>query len=414
MTDFWVSKPKHFCNLCKVWCQGDPVSIKRHEDGFGHKNKVAHRLKIRRRAQPSGNDPEVAKQLADIEAAAASSIQATVASGHFAGSIDVELGSARSAGARTRNLAGPRSGGKGWYEGDPTADFYEPFNARSFGETQEAAQKDDEEEEDEGGEYIAKGVKYFQGKAHVDKFRTGGDCEVWVESCESWLPAVVRQVKRFSSANKGEERLYDIDLVGGEEPLRDEGGSRLERYMRAQRNNILVDVAAKDIRVAADPDGVWRPTARQDAVVAVSVPAVPSSQNVDENTGFGQWTTVAVREVDEAEEERKRLAAEALSQAKRKAELRQKHDEDAAARDRAKFMCDIEERRDALNSHLGLFDRTDVYRGVKLANDDDTAPPRSSEVEQSAVTAESTAPPPVFKKRKVNSAFRKKITVSLA
>jgi hypothetical protein len=36
MTEFWVSNAKHYCKHCKVWMQGDKVSIKNHEVGKRH------------------------------------------------------------------------------------------------------------------------------------------------------------------------------------------------------------------------------------------------------------------------------------------------------------------------------------------------------------------------------------------
>lgn len=378
-----MSKAKHFCNLCKVWCQGDPVSIKRHEAGLGHKNKVAHRLKAKRRGTPSAADPDVVRQVASIEAAAAASMRATAASGQFAGAVDVDVRSLGSGSSSVwREPGGGHRRGEGRYEGDPTADFYEQFDARSF--RAPAAAPEEREEEDQGGEYVARGVRYLQGLAFADKFRTGSACETWDEAEERWRPAVVRLVKRYSSAS-GEERLFDIELNDKPETI-DEGKSRVERHIRGARDALLRDVKAKDIRVVAD---AVQPEPRR--------PPPRPREALDENTGMGKWTTVAVRAVPEPAQPKKEDAA-----SRRREDRESRRRQDAA--DRAKAMCDLEESRDALNSHISLFGATDVYRGVQLADEEPLA---------EAPTEEKTSvAPAVFKKRKVTAAFRQKKATS--
>lgn len=403
MTEFWVSRPKHFCTLCKVWCQGDPVSIKRHEEAPGHKNKLAHRLKAKRQSRQHPHSSDVAAQLSQIEAAAAASMRQTAASGAFAGAINTnEFLSTehsqphRSGGGRTRD-------GGGRFEGDPTADFYENFNARSFQDDGKNA--GEEEEEDLGGEYVVKGTRYFQGKAHAEKFRTGSDCQVWVESAESWLPGVIKRVKRYGSAS-GEERVFDVEVAAkDDEELT--GESRVEKHLRRLRRNdtLMVDVDAKDIRVAGDPtDGVWRPPKSQ------PIPEMPTTvAEVDAHTGLGKWTTVSVRQVDEEEEERKRARRES-QQAKREAKAQAA---EQRAKDEARAASFLEENRQALNSHLGVYDRVDVYKGVKLVKDEDeekavNVVPTTKVEEEEEESGISRAFS--FKKRKVeNTRFRKKI-----
>lgn len=410
MTDFWVSNAKHFCNLCKVWCQGDPVSIKRHEEGPKHKDRVAARLKAaRRKSQPS--DEDVARQLREIEAAAAESMRQTAASGTFAGTLDVDP-TVGVRPVRARPGIGPRPG-EGWYKGDSTADFHDNFDAHSFRETRPAVR---EEDEDPGGEYVARGIKYFQGLAHRDKFVTRGLCELWVEATDKWLPAVVVQVKRFA-AGDSEDRTYDVRLLVEPPELPSAGATRLERHLAAAaRDNLVRDVNAKDLRVKADSDGVWRPRRTDDAKVDEARPffrdqtpiEAPPPQ-VDQNTGIGQWTTVAVREFDEAKEEALRLDAEAKRESLRARREQVRQAESRHAADRARQLNAVEESRDALNSQLGVYDRTDVYRGIKLHADDDVFDAGSG-----ATTEEHSAPDAtqaVFKKRKKapnSTAFRRK------
>ena len=56
-------------------------------------------------------------------------------------------------------------------------------------------------------------------------------------------------------------------------------------------------------------------------------------------------------------------------------------------------------------SQLGVHDRTDEYRGIKLADDNNADAAAEREPQP---TRDPSAPPPAFKRRKVHAAFRKK------
>ena len=75
MCDFWVSQARHYCNYCKVWTSGSKESVRRHEEGARHKDRVAQILKKKRQGPRVPADARnLQKQLADIEAAAAASM----------------------------------------------------------------------------------------------------------------------------------------------------------------------------------------------------------------------------------------------------------------------------------------------------------------------------------------------------
>lgn len=84
MTERWVSQPKHFCNYCKIWAQGDPVSIKLHEQGKNHQVNVKQYLIDQRKQKLENADQtnELQRTLAGIEAAAREQVARD-----FAGSV---------------------------------------------------------------------------------------------------------------------------------------------------------------------------------------------------------------------------------------------------------------------------------------------------------------------------------------
>jgi hypothetical protein len=83
MTTYWVSQPKNWCKHCKVWTDGKPGAIKKHELGKKHKEAVELFLKTsaQNRKNANGGDNELAKELARIEKAAMSSAKDDIAQG---------------------------------------------------------------------------------------------------------------------------------------------------------------------------------------------------------------------------------------------------------------------------------------------------------------------------------------------
>lgn len=69
MADYWISLPKHFCEYCKVWCQGDPASVKHHESGKKHKETVQRYFFDRKKAKidEDKRQREIDKELRDMD-----------------------------------------------------------------------------------------------------------------------------------------------------------------------------------------------------------------------------------------------------------------------------------------------------------------------------------------------------------
>jgi len=114
---------------------------------------------------------------------------------------------------------------------------------------------------------------------------------------------------------------------------------------------------------------------------------------------------VAVRQVDDAAEASAEAHRRENADAARDKRDRQRREATGSIDDRARQICERAERIEALSSQLGVHDRTDEYRGIKLA-DDDNADAAAERAPQPA--RDPGAPPPAFKRRKVHAALRKK------
>ena len=185
--------------------------------------------------------------------------------------------------------------------------------------------------------------------------------------------------------------------------------SRTAAHLAAvARDTTLRDLAAADLRVAA-VDGAYVPRTVDcddgaDAPPPESVrPAAPIAR--DEATGLGVWQTVAVRQVDDAAEASAEAHRRENADAARDKRDRQRREAAGSIDDRARQMCERAERVEALSSQLGIHDRTDEYRGIKLADDNNADAAAEREPQP---TRDPSAPPPAFKRRKVHAAFRKK------
>ena len=195
--------------------------------------------------------------------------------------------------------------------------------------------------------------------------------------------------------------------------------SRTAAHLAAvARDATLRDLTAADLRVAA-VDGAYVPRTVDcddgtDAPPPESVrPAAPVAR--DEATGLGVWQTVAVRDVDDAAETSAEAHRRENADAARDKRDRPRHEAAGSIDDRARQMCERAERVEALSSQLGVHDRTDEYRGIKLADDDAVAVVEAvveaAPVRTPQPARDPSALPPAFKRRKVHASFRKKKVV---
>ena len=366
MCDFWVSQARHYCNYCKVWTSGSKESVRRHEEGARHKDRVAQILKKKRQGPRVPADARnLQKQLADIEAAAAASMGASAR-----GERGVRRRAKRRCAKRLRaggqrrtadDVAGHGRGGRAPCAAAARVDGPDVADAAIGGRRRGDGGPTSRGRRRRGRVHRARrapgafscyrislarasqprrtrvraGVLYFAGERHPDKLRTRGVCEVWLESADAWVPATILKVKRHAKgAEGGEARTYDVRLLPRDAapagpppapdrrwPPRPSAGSRARstagtaaaaplsrtaaHLAAVARDTTLRDLAAADLRVAA-VDGAYVPRTVDcdDGADAPPPESVRPAAPIarDEATGLGVWQTVAVRQVDDAAE----------------------------------------------------------------------------------------------------------------
>ena len=231
MTEFWVSNAKHYCKYCKVWMQGDRVSIRNHESGKRHQEALLEFKKERSEAKRGAalDERELQKQLREIEKAAAAAVDQDLASGavRFSEKVSGAFVASRYGGSSRgappppppppgagggsileRQRATVRGAGGDGGEWDCPACGAHNFKSRTAcfrcsaprppqpgepGYENEAAPDD--------GVYTIKGVTYLDGKIHEAKLRRNTTAQVWVEAREEWFDCVVLAVKDVAVAH---------------------------------------------------------------------------------------------------------------------------------------------------------------------------------------------------------------------
>ena len=163
MCDFWVSQARHYCNYCKVWTSGSKESVRRHEEGARHKDRVAQILKKKRQGPRVPADARnLQKQLADIEAAAAASMGASARGerGAFAGALNAGgLNVSAPAGRGGRPTTWPGMGEAGGHRAPPPREWAGPtWQMPRSADDAEAMEDQRPAGDDDAGEYTVRGA----------------------------------------------------------------------------------------------------------------------------------------------------------------------------------------------------------------------------------------------------------------
>ena len=163
MCDYWVSQARHYCNYCKVWTSGSKESVRRHEEGARHKDRVAQILKKKRQGPRVPADARnLQKQLADIEAAAAASMGASARGerGAFAGALNAGgLNVSAPAGRGGRPTTWPGMGEAGGHRAPPPREWTGPtWQMPRSADDAEAMEDQRPAGDDDAGEYTVRGA----------------------------------------------------------------------------------------------------------------------------------------------------------------------------------------------------------------------------------------------------------------
>ncbi|KAG6611029.1 WW domain-binding protein 4 [Phytophthora cinnamomi] len=333
MADYWVSRERHYCKYCNVWMQSDKLSIKHHEQGRKHKEKMEETLKAKRQAKSdaSSAQKELREQLQQIEEAAQAKYEQDMAGrappppprrpgqGHAPPPPPRRPGqsggnapppppsrSAQGAGGNAPQRKPPSSGG-GQYR-PPLVQEEEP----------------EEEEEDDKGVYAVRGVVYLEGKKHDAQLETGSACQIWVEDAEQWIDALVERATVHTVPNT--ELSFRRFTVMYMLPPSEDAEKNGEKPKPVTEQEVLADrlriplPANVTLEAAEKMVDQWR-NGGDAAGAEVQPPVV-----IDETTGMGEWSTVEVRQIDERPEAVAKRAEEAEAEAARLAEEQKRMD----------------------------------------------------------------------------------------
>ncbi|EEY61616.1 uncharacterized protein PITG_01944 [Phytophthora infestans T30-4] len=304
MVDYWVSKERHYCKYCNVWMQSDRVSIKHHEQGRRHKEKVDETLKQKRKAKSDANNSqrELQDQLKQIEEAAQAKYAQDMAT-------------------RRAPPPPPRPG----QSNAPPPPPRRPGQSagRQFRPPVQL-EEEPEDEEDDNGVYAVRGVVYLEGKKHESQLETGSACQIWVEEAEQWVDALVEQATVHTVPNT--EVSFRRFTVMYMLPPSEEAMKNGEKAEPMTENEVLADrlriplPANVTLEAAEEMVEQWRNG--DDATQTNTKPSVI----IDETTGMGVWSTVEVRQIDESPEAVVKRAAEAEAEVERTAEEQKRLD----------------------------------------------------------------------------------------
>ncbi|ETN24945.1 hypothetical protein PPTG_01106 [Phytophthora nicotianae INRA-310] len=360
MVDYWVSKERHYCKYCNAWMQNDKMSIKHHEQGRRHKEKVEETLKHKRKAKSEANNSqkELNDQLKQIEEAAQAKYAQDMANRRAPpppprpGHSNAPPPPPRRPGQSSASAPPP-----------PRREIHSNITAPppqqpSSGQYRPPIipEEPEEKDEDDKGVYAVRGVVYLEGKKHESQLETGSACQIWVEEAEKWVDALVEQatVHTVPNTELSFRRFKVMYMLPPSEEAAKNGEKpkpMTEHEVRADRLRIPLP-ANVTLEAAEKMVDQWRNDG--DATDRNSKPSVL----IDETTGMGMWSTVEVRQIDESPEAVAKRAAEAEAEAERTA-------------DEQKRLDALEDFSSQGDNALGAFNPWGgSYKGVNI---DDTA-----------------------------------------
>ncbi|KAE9362133.1 hypothetical protein PF008_g339 [Phytophthora fragariae] len=334
MVDYWVSRERHYCKYCNVWMQSDKLSIKHHEQGRKHKEKMEETFKAKRQAKSDAScaQKELQDQLKQIEEAAQAKYEQDMA-GLAPPPPPRRPGQANAppppprrpgpSGSNARPPPPPRPAQRG-ANAPPAPSRSSSLSGGQYRPQVEQEEELQEEEEDDKGVYAVRGVVYLEGKKHETQLETGSACQIWVEEAEQWIDALVERATVHTVPNT--ELSFRRFTVMYMQPPSEDAEKNGEKPKPMTEHEVLADrlrvplPANVTLEAAEKMVDQWRNGG--DAAGAATQPPVV----IDETTGMGEWSIVEVRQIDESPEAVAKLAAEEEAEATRLAEEQKRMD----------------------------------------------------------------------------------------
>ncbi|CAH0477968.1 unnamed protein product [Peronospora belbahrii] len=318
MVDYWVSRERHYCKYCNVWMHIDKLSIKHHEQGRKHKDKIQETLKLKRQAKSDAANAqkEVYEQIKLIEEEAQVKYDQDMAIRGMRPPPPPRFGKSNAAPPPPRQSSVKTP----ILSSNTRKQLHEVYYCPHI----EPKEVDEEKQEEDNGVYAVRGNVYLEGKKHETQLEGGSACQIWVEKTEQWLDALVEQatVHTVPNTDMSFRRFTIMYMLPPSEESVKNGDNKptpvTEREVLADRlriplpTNMTLETAGKMVET-------WRNGGTVEA--APRAPVV-----VDETTGMGEWSTVEVRQIDESPEAIAKCAEDAEAKATRLAEEQNKID----------------------------------------------------------------------------------------
>ncbi|GMF24501.1 unnamed protein product [Phytophthora lilii] len=324
-------------------------SIKHHEQGRKHKDKVEETFKLKRQAKSdtSNAQKELRDQLQQIEEAAQAKYEQDMANPSRKapppprrpgqsnappppprpgqsnappppprpGQGNAPLPPPRNLGQKNAAAPPPRPGQNS--SSAPLPPPPRPLPSSNAGPYHPFPMEEEPEEKDEDdkGVYAVRGVVYLEGKKHETQLETGSACQIWVEDAEQWLDALVEQATVHTVPNT--ELSFRRFTIMYMLPPSEEASKNGEKPQPVTEREVLADrlriplPANVTLEAAETMVDQWRNGG--DAAAS----GTQSSVVIDETTGMGEWSTVEVRQIDESPEAVAQRAAEAEAEVAR-------------------------------------------------------------------------------------------------
>jgi hypothetical protein len=190
MTEYWVSQAKFYCKYCNVWIADNKPSRQHHDTGVKHKEKVSLFNKKKREDKLFGakSEHDLKQQLASIEKAALQAVaqDREELPGMFG------ISSSVSTAYHHRNSNQSNLGIL-----SNLSERQSTFSLKNIDQTNTLESIAKNLREDETGRYTIKGQTYLEGRFHEEKLKTNVECEIFIESLDEWIPAIILSSKEI-------------------------------------------------------------------------------------------------------------------------------------------------------------------------------------------------------------------------
>uniref|UniRef100_A0AAV1T5I4 Matrin-type domain-containing protein n=1 Tax=Peronospora matthiolae TaxID=2874970 RepID=A0AAV1T5I4_9STRA len=376
MVDYWVSRERRCCKYCNVWMPSDKTSIKHHEQGRKHKEKVEEVLELNRRTKLDAKNAqkEIQNQLQRIEEAAHAKFEQDLVRCSTKAQVSTSGQTVASSlpPFRPTQIKAVSCFVKHRNEGDAVSvtrlEHRQPWargaldrlNSKENEEVNEEEEEEGVEEQDDKGVYAVKGIVYLEGKKHETQLDSGSACQIWVEEQEQWLDALVEQATVHTILNT--ELSFRRFTIAYMSPSSQQCAENEDKRKPVTEHNVLADrlriPLPANVTLEAAEKMVERWRNHGAAESPTWTPVV-----IDETTGMGEWNTVEVRQIDES--------LEAVAQREKEAEA-----ETARRNEEQQCLESLENLSSQGDNALGAFNPWGgTYKGLNLdSNADATAP----------------------------------------